>query len=163
MVAKVAINILANIIHWNRYRPDVLEFYAQISRYCNEVYIEHFHSILSRILADHRIAKNEFNPIRYFSLCIELCRERYDSWNETFGKASTSIHESEVLQQVKKYLEHGKCHAYIERLSTEFFEPLLQEYASCTDYDESWLSRFQFFEYTRNQTVSHVIDMGKVI
>lgn len=74
LVKAYIFNLLC-LVHWRDNRPDILRLLGSISKWINDVYVEHHHSIMSRLLIAMFPGALTFRAIRYISVFSNFARD----------------------------------------------------------------------------------------
>ena len=72
--------------HWRLHRVDILQILGSINKWVNDVYIEHHHSVMARVIKRMFPGSVVFNYIRIASLLALFSRM---VWNFFLGKTHT--------------------------------------------------------------------------
>lgn len=138
-IVRAGYFLLAELIHLVDNRPDILPQHAESCTSLNEVFIEHNHSILARLLDK---AKKEFQILRNLSVQISQDRQRKTSMLELLQRgddgplkkkarvAERSRGDSEVKIQVTRFRKGGSCFPQVQMVADNWLIPLIKSYAS---------------------------------
>lgn len=180
-IVKACLFLLGQLIYLIENRSDIILLLGTLAPYLNEVYIEHYNSLLERRLLHKR---GDFQQIRNESVNTGRIRFNYEQFSNLFelndndgdcdtqstkfrknerSTATEKTRESEVRTQVLRFRQGGKVHELVKYLSRKWFIPLIENYGKIdvkTQYD-SIFNNFRPLERDQNIFLLNELDKLK--
>ena len=128
------------MLHLREHRPDILKLVASNATYCNEVFVEHINSIISRMLSSG--AQLQFQDIRNASADVPIRRaliqqlkkiqeRKKDPQKKSSSDNDTSEQHSEIRSQVYRFMsEQGPGYKQAKEVAEQFLVPLIKSFAT---------------------------------